>query len=230
MGGGAAFLAAGLDSTIKTLATLAPAETNPSAINAASNISLPSLIMAGGNDCVTPPATNQIPMYDSLQSNCKSYISIIGGSHCQMAENNFLCSFGESTCTPQPTITRGDQHIVINRYLIPWLNYQLKGDCLAGVEFDSLITTDASLNNTNVEVYPNPFLDKIEIRHGSTRFNTVKISLSMLNGTLVYSDAFENVKPNESLFINSLSHLTNGMYLLKIDIGNWAIFRKLVKY
>ncbi|HQF28458.1 MAG TPA: T9SS type A sorting domain-containing protein [Bacteroidia bacterium] len=248
MGGGAAFLAAGLDSTIKTLATLAPAETNPSAINTASNISLPSLIMAGGNDCVTPPVTNQIPMYDSLQSNCKSFISIIGGSHCQMAENNFLCSFGEATCTPQPTITRGDQHIVINRYLIPWLNYQLKGDCLAGIQFDSLITTDASinyqkscvlcststavneLNNTNVEVYPNPFLDKIEIRLSSTGFNSVKISLSMLNGTKVYSDAFENVKPNESLFINSLSHLTNGMYLLKIDIGNGAIFRKLVKY
>lgn len=247
MGGGAAFLAADLDSSIKALATLAPAETNPSAINAASGLSLPSLILAGGNDCVTPPITNQIPMYDSLQSNCKSFVSIIGGSHCQMAENNFLCSFGEATCTPQPTLSRGDQHIVINRYLLPWLKYELKDDCLSGVLFDSLVTTDASINyqkncvlctattsinelyDTNVEVYPNPFTDNIEIRLGLTGLNNVKISLCMFNGTKVYADAFENVKSDKSLFINSLSHLPNGMYLLKIDAGNGAIVRKLVK-
>ncbi|MBK7966630.1 MAG: hypothetical protein IPK10_16055 [Bacteroidetes bacterium] len=145
MGGGAAFLAAQFDPSIKTIATLAAAETNPSAIQAAASLSIPSLIIAGGNDCVTPPPANQVPMYDSLQSSCKTYVSINGGSHCQMADNNFLCSIGEATCTPQPTITRAEQHVVISNYLIPWLKYELKSDCASGAQFDSLITTDTSI-------------------------------------------------------------------------------------
>jgi len=72
MGGGSAFLAAQFSPSIKSLLTLAPAETNPSAIQAAANLSIPALIFAGGNDCVTPPPANQIPMYDSLQSICKT--------------------------------------------------------------------------------------------------------------------------------------------------------------
>ena len=88
MGGGASFLAAQLNSSIKTIVNFAPAETNPSAINAAASITIPSLIFSGINDCVTPPNTNQIPMYNSLTSSCKTLISIIGGSHCQMAKKN----------------------------------------------------------------------------------------------------------------------------------------------
>lgn len=84
-------------------------------------------------------------MYGSLLSSCKTFISISGGSHCQMADNNLLCSFGESTCKPQPTITRKEQHDVINRYLLPWLKYELKGDCLKGAQFDSLIATDTNI-------------------------------------------------------------------------------------
>ena len=105
MGGGASFLAAQLNSNIKTLVNFAPAETNPSAITAAASITIPSLIFAGVNDCVTPQNTNQIPMYNGLGSSCKTLISIIGASHCQMSNSNSLCNFGELTCTPTATIT-----------------------------------------------------------------------------------------------------------------------------
>ncbi|MHC1776586.1 MAG: hypothetical protein AB9834_14370 [Lentimicrobium sp.] len=142
MGGGAAFLAAQQSPVIKTIATLAAAETSPSAINAASGLSIPALLFAGGNDCVTPPPDHQIPMYNALQSECKTYISITGGSHCQMADYNFFCAFGEATCNPSPTIDREQQHQVINRYLIPWLQSALKGDESSGEEFDSILRTD----------------------------------------------------------------------------------------
>jgi len=123
MGGGASFLASQWSQNIRSMATLAAAETNPSAISAASSISIPNLVIAGGNDCVTPPPSNQIAMYNSLVSDCKTYLSITGGSHCQMANYNFKCSFGELTCSPSPAISRSQQHAIINRYLIPWLNY-----------------------------------------------------------------------------------------------------------
>lgn len=175
MGGGASFLAAQLNSNIKTIVNFAPAETNPSAISAAASLTIPALVFSGVNDCVTPPNVHQIPMYNGLFSTCKTLISIIGGSHCQMANSNFLCNVGESSCSPQPTISRAIQHNIINTYLLPWLNYQLKGNCSQGSLFDSQITTDnaitfqknciqcnnldtpISVSDNTIKVYPNPF-------------------------------------------------------------------------
>ena len=131
MGGGAAHLAAANNSSITTIITLAAAETNPSAIQAAKTTSKPALIIAGENDCITPPQNNQLPIYNALISSCKTYLSLKGASHCQMAESNFNCSIGEGTCNPKPTITKNEQHALLKKYLIPWLNSHLKKDCAA---------------------------------------------------------------------------------------------------
>ena len=247
MGGGSAFLAAQFSPAVKTLATLAPAETNPSAIQAAASLSIPSLIFAGGNDCVTPPPANQIPMFDSLQSSCKTFVSINGGSHCQMADNNFLCSFGEATCTPQPTIMRAEQHIVINRYLLPWLKYELKSDCFSGAQFDSLITTDTNIvfqktcllciatsvnENTatfNIEIFPNPFNNKIFFQFNQSENSKVIIDLYLMNGSKIFSQTFANVKSNEKLKLNLREDLPTGIYLLNATVNGKHSVRKIIR-
>jgi hypothetical protein len=119
---------------------LAAAETNPSAIAACSTITQHALVIAGANDCITPPTTNQLAMYNALGSNCKVYVSITGASHCQFANNNFNCSFGELTCTPAPAISRATQHSIVNSLLIPWLKFELENDCAAGLAFELLVT------------------------------------------------------------------------------------------
>lgn len=139
MGGGAAFLAAANNTNITALATVAAAETTPSAINAAKNVKVPTLVMYGGNDCVTPPTNHQLKMYDSLGTKCKTLINIVGGSHCQFAESNFNCNFGETTCSPGPAITRAVQHQRMFKYLVPWLNKVLKGACHPQSNIDSLL-------------------------------------------------------------------------------------------
>jgi hypothetical protein len=247
MGGGSAFLAAQFSQKVKSLVTLAPAETNPSAIQAASSLSIPSLIIAGGNDCVTPPPANQIPMFDSLQSSCKTFISINGGSHCQMADNNFLCSFGEATCSPLPTITRTEQHIIINRYLLPWLKYELKNNYFSGVQFDSLITTDTSIGyqkncllcittstnenpaTFNIEIFPNPFNDKIFIECNQSGNCKVIIDLYLMNGSKIFSQTFANVNPNEKLKLNLREDLPSGIHLLKVTVNGKQSIRRIVR-
>lgn len=182
MGGGATFLAPQYNSNIKTIVTFAAAETNPSAIAAANSLVMPALVLAGENDCVTPPASNQALMYNSLNSACKTYLSINGGSHCQMANSNFLCNFGESTCTPQPTISRDEQHLVLEDYLILWLEAQLKSNCVAGQGFNNLIGADSRVTfqkncmqceplninlveKSKIELYPNPFSSVLNIKN-----------------------------------------------------------------
>lgn len=193
MGGGAAFLALTYDPAIKSIVTFAAAETTPSAIAAAAGIAAPALVFSGLNDCVSPPAANQQPMYAGLASACKHYIGIKGGSHCRMAESNLACGFGESTCTPAPTISRATQHDVIDSFLLPWLDYTLKSSCAAGGRFDLRTATDTSItflkncslciaasagvsnSKPKMKVYPNPAYDKIYFDEVPDGYSTLTI-------------------------------------------------------
>ncbi len=127
MGGGAAFLGAAANSTIQTLVTLAPAETNPSAIAAAMSVSVPSLVFAASEDCVTPVLEHARPMYDALEVPCKAFVNITGGGHCYFGDNSFTCSFGELTCGPDLTFSRDQQHAVVTDVTDLWLDHFLRG-------------------------------------------------------------------------------------------------------
>ena len=227
MGGGASFLAAQLNPNIKTLVNFAPAETTPSAIQAATTVTIPSLIFSGVNDCVTPPNANQIPMYTGLASSCKTLINIIGGSHCQMSNNNFFCGVGESSCSPQPTITRTVQQNIINSYMLPWLDFQLKGNCSQGNAFDTQIGVDNSvtfqknciqcnsLNTDNlsvkslIKVFPNPAKDYI----------TISGEIGMRHQIKIYDISAKLILTKEFITETTLetSNLSKGIYTYSVQ-------------
>jgi pimeloyl-ACP methyl ester carboxylesterase len=141
MGGGASILASQNNTFIKTVIGLAPAETNPSAVAAAPNVSVPALIFSGDADGVTPPAEHHIPIYNGLNSTCKSFATITGGGHCYYNNTNFNCDFGESTSSPNISITRVEQQTRTYSALDHWLNYILKGDCGAYDTFLNALNT-----------------------------------------------------------------------------------------
>ena len=58
MGGGSSFLAAENNSNITTMINFAAAETPPSCISAATNVTIPALVFAGSEDCVASPIDN----------------------------------------------------------------------------------------------------------------------------------------------------------------------------
>lgn len=126
MGGGAATLGAAGNGNIRTLVTLAAAETDPSAVAEAANVVVPTLMFAGANDCVTPIAEHQAPMFAALGADCRAFVSITGASHCQFANSNFNCSIGELFCSPGPAITRAQQHAVVNDITLLWMDHFLK--------------------------------------------------------------------------------------------------------
>jgi pimeloyl-ACP methyl ester carboxylesterase len=138
MGGGSSFLAAAGDTEITAVAGFAPAETNPSAIEACEQITRPVLIFAGSRDCVTPPAEHQIPMYAALPDGWRTLVTVTGASHCQWAAYSFLCSVGEWGC-PSPTITRAQQQDLTLTLLRPWLQAVLLADGAAQLSFQDLL-------------------------------------------------------------------------------------------
>jgi hypothetical protein len=163
---------------ITAVVNLAAAETNPSAIAACSTITQHALVIAGANDCITPPTTNQLAMYNALSSNCKVYVNITGASHCQFANNNFNCSFGELTCTPAPAISRAAQHSIVNSVLIPWLKFELENDCTAGLAFELLVT-----NPSGFTAQKNCYFCTVSGNASSDPFQELTVFPSISQGT-----------------------------------------------
>jgi dienelactone hydrolase len=137
MGGGCSFLAAASDSTITAVANFAAAETNPSAIAACGGIDGQVLMFAGTNDCVTPPADHQIPMYEAL-GGPRTLVTIEGASHCQFNAYSFLCELGEF-CSPD--ISRQEQQDIVLFLLEPWVSAVLFLDYDAAQEFQTRLET-----------------------------------------------------------------------------------------
>lgn len=180
-------------------------------------------------------------MYAALQSPCKTLVVINNGIHCQMANSNVLCNFGEATCLPSGIIPSSTQHDIINRFLIPWLDSQLKSNCRAGAEVDSLIANDQSVVVTNacaycntsnsiveldsqIEIGPNPFSD----------FITVKCR-DLNKYSFEWTDGIGNrIKP-EVLMQNDLAYFktsdfVRGIYFLQMKMKNGKLRTfKLVK-
>jgi dienelactone hydrolase len=148
MGGGAAVLAASQGAIFDCYVGLAPAETNPSAIAAAASLQIPSLILSGSNDGVTPPAQHHLPIYDAIPHECKSFASLIGGGHCYFANTNFNCDFGESTSSTGISLTRAEQQSLMFQQLNPWLSYFLNTSCLGYETFVSYPVSGIALTTT----------------------------------------------------------------------------------
>jgi len=146
MGGGASFLGAAGNGAIQALVNFAPAETNPSAVGAAQTVLVPTLVFAASEDCVTPIPDHQGPMYTATAAACRAFVNILGGGHCYFANDNFNCTFGEFTCGPDLTISRTEQHDVVNDLAGLWLDHFLKGDAAAFPAF-----SDSVANSTRVE-------------------------------------------------------------------------------
>jgi len=209
MGGGATILAGANNSTIKAIVGMAPAETNPSAIAAATSVTVPSLIFSGSGDGVTPPADHHIPIYNALTSSCKSFVNIIGGGHCYFANSSTTCDFGELTSISSVTINRTTQHTRTFSILDPFLDYHLKGNCSSKAQFLNLMASSPTgfANQTSCLANPIPTI----IQSGSVLSSAI-VGQSyqwLLNGNAIVSAT-----------ASSYTFTQNGQYTLEVTFAD----------
>ncbi|MCX7861535.1 MAG: T9SS type A sorting domain-containing protein [Bacteroidales bacterium] len=238
MGGGASFLAADNYTNFTTLINFAAANTNPSAITAASRVTVPVLMFCGENDGVTPPQQHQIPMYDSCISSCKTRITIKGGGHCYFANYNFNCNFGEMTTSPQPTITREEQIARVNYLLVPYLNYMLKGNTSAGTTFLNRLTNNNNITyvrnctttlpeqnfRLNPLLYPNPIKNQFNIIMPQETNNVQIVIYDILGKTI-----FREIRSGQIITVNLNESTPSGIYFVQLSAGNEQHTLKIIK-
>ena len=222
MGGGAAFLAADSLCTngninLKTLIGLAPAESSTngvSSIASASRVTVPSLILSGIQDGVTPPADHHIPMYNALASTCKTILKIIGGAHCYFANTNAACDFGEGSSSTGISITRNQQHQVTFDFVNSWLDYTLKNECSAFTVFQDSVAVSTRITYDQA---CNIILPSIDV----TIAQTASQLSSNENGAAAYrwlncANSYAPI-PNETS--QTFSPASNGDYAVEITVN-----------
>jgi dienelactone hydrolase len=144
MGGGSALLAAAREPGVRAVATLAAAETDPSAIAAAAATPAPALFLAAADDAITPVSEHQRPMFEAKASGPAQLRTILGASHCGFLDEETLvlglvCD--ESAIGPEA------QRRISRATLTAWLRFELAGD----EAVRSLAWPDASDGATLVE-------------------------------------------------------------------------------
>jgi predicted dienelactone hydrolase len=144
LGGGAMFHAAADNSTIDAVIGLTPYDSRPSAIAAAAKVTAPTLVISGTNDCITPAEKHHLPLYEGSAAPDKTYIQIKGGSHCSMGVSS-KCIKAERLIGCEPGLTTAEQTAVLARYIVPWLDFFLKGSKDQGRVFNSTLSTDEAV-------------------------------------------------------------------------------------
>ncbi|MCU0458068.1 MAG: alpha/beta hydrolase [Bacteroidales bacterium] len=155
MGGGASFHAAADNPAVDAIITLAPYDTRPSAIEAAGRVRVPTLIISGTADCITPPEKYHLPMYERSEAEDKTYISIIDGSHCGMGALR-KCFTAEKLAGCKGGLGTEEQTAILSRYIIPWLDCLLKGEKEQGAVFNRTLASDTAVTWLRSRPLPEP--------------------------------------------------------------------------
>ena len=88
MGGGCSILAASVNNDFWGVINFAAAETNPSAISAAEDVLLPTLVFSAAADNITPAETNQLPIYQNIAATPKYYVNLFQETHLGITSNS----------------------------------------------------------------------------------------------------------------------------------------------
>jgi len=241
MGGGAAVLAASNNLSANALILMAPAETTPSSIVAAAQVTAPSIVFSGEGDAVTVPSDTHNPIYTQLLSDCKFFVTINGGGHCYFANSApFTCDFGETFSGSTLSITREQQQDVFFDFALPVMEINLKQNSTTWNAFRDSISFSLRVSSTSAcpidfvgiqenpiftfQVFPQPASDnfQVSINNGNT---------STKGKWKLYNTMGQIVK-NETDFTShqfsvSCLEVSSGIYFLEVIMEGKSSFKKI---
>jgi alpha-beta hydrolase superfamily lysophospholipase len=253
MGGGAATLAAMYNPGITTLVTLAASETSPSAIAAAANIEMPTLIFTGTEDCVAPAATNQLPMYNNLASLCKAYLWINDATHCHFAQDALTCTSTEVLCIGAPT-TVLETNFISTWIISSWVRYFMKYNnnalprfdwklaqkqdnfdyyytCVLNAPREALsIEDETEFMGLDMKLYPNPVANggSLNLEIPAEQTETVNLLITGMLGQVVVNRQVELLEGTLNSVSIPVNNLERGHYLVVLTSSEERVTRALV--
>jgi len=105
-----------------------------------------------------------------------------------------------------------------------------KGNTAMDTVTVSVVFTNRSADNANVDIFPNPTQDVANLTINSTATGQMQINIVSMSGSLIQSSQSDKKLPTETRTLN-VSNLSRGVYVIQIVIGDGRtrIVKKLVK-
>jgi dienelactone hydrolase len=248
MGAGSSFLATASNSTVTCLFNMCAATTNPSSINSASLVTLPTLMISGEQDNVAD-TTVQNSHYNATASSKKFHVIVTGAKHCDFGNGTSgTCTFGQPACSGT-----GCNAILFSRYmsyLEPFLANQLKNDCAAGNAYMNLIqnpstdragvkiTGSIACLTTGIKsqddenpftVFPNPSESKLQILHSTPDEGSIQFKIYDMFGKLIIDLTEEKKSNHNESYTIDIETLNPGAYNLIIKQNSFNKNFKIMK-
>lgn len=230
MGGGASILATDMNESFSGLFNFAAAETNPSAIAAATNVVCPSIIFSADEDNIAPANDNQLPMYENLESTNKFYVNLLNEGHMNITEN-----------------------VNISEIILPFINYIVSDDELYFqmlttkldslqannyIEYETVNSVDSESNNVMfsevyLNNYPNPFNPTTTISFYINQNQHVNLSIYNIKGQKIYSILNKELcQGNHTVTWNgndsSGKSVSSGIYLYKLQSKDYSSTKRCI--
>jgi chitodextrinase len=89
---------------------------------------------------------------------------------------------------------------------------------LSAIEFDT---------ESSFKVYPNPFMDKIQLKHPDVELPQGSVQVIDIQGKIIFTPIIENINSGLSQF--NLSDIPEGIQLLRIKSGSELVYKRIIK-
>jgi hypothetical protein len=218
MGGGCSVLAASYNTNFHSVINFAAAETEPSAIQAASNVFCPSLIFSANDDNIAPPSGNQLPIYENISADLKYHINMFDENHFSLTSNSNLHLLLFSFITYIVSSDAAD----LGLFQATLDSLQAQNE-LEFVYVNNISSTESFLipKTNEFSIYPNPFNPSTAITFAIQEQSFIEISIYNAKGQKVKILAKRDfTKGTHSLLWNgddySANPLSSGIYFVTV--------------
>lgn len=152
-------------------------------------------------------------------------------------ESATLNASGASTYTwsPAATLTSSNGNVVVanptvtTAYNIIGNNGTCNGNGMYTLVVNACTGIEQLENANEFSVFPNPFLNEINITYNLKTDSKIEVMLYDMLGKEIFHQTYQEITGHHSKLIFVDDAISQGMYSLKITIGGEKIYRKLIK-
>ena len=140
--------------------------------------------------------------------------------------------------SPNPELSHGSYDFMIEIYdasndqmvasLDAGSDADLAGELFETASEDEVVTGIEDVNNIDLQVYPNPVVDIINVKLNNCTGEDIKMRILNSNGQMLNLQEKNKVFGSYQISTN-VSNLSSGMYLLILQKGDQIVKRKIVK-
>ena len=103
-----------------------------------------------------------------------------------------------------------------------------ENNILGTIQKPLVLKKESEILDTDLLVWPNPFEKSLNVKLYSLKKNKAKVQVASSIGSIVYDTEFD-LKEGSNVLSFSLDDLSNGVYQMKIIVGQKVYMNSLVK-